>query len=298
MPDMWSASAVLLLRFSISQMDVPGYLLFVFLLSTLSFPGALSIVWFLFPTFLCVMRFFCLQLDKRTWQPLLKMMNDLLLLASPTSFARLVTLTFFHFWTRLFIHLLSLVSFVCCSLSGVTMSPSIAGYLLASPPASLLFSVPFFLAGALKIVYDLTLFCVFMSTRSAKLQELGPESQQQCQEVQSRQQQQQQPSTEGVSSTLTVPLLKAQSWTVQPCALIVDRESWRVRWPVLSLPSSFLSSSSSSWLVFLFTIFAFRHLPHFDLLPLTFSRSPHRTGAEKKWLEWSQREMDHRSRYH
>ena len=41
---------------------------------------------------------------------------------------------------------------------GAALSPSLAGYLMAVPA---LFSVPFFLSGGLKIVYDVLLFKSF-----------------------------------------------------------------------------------------------------------------------------------------
>jgi MFS family permease len=47
---------------------------------------------------------------------------------------------------------------------GLSLSPLLAGYLLADPNNQVLFSMPFILAGALKCIYDVLLWISFQTT--------------------------------------------------------------------------------------------------------------------------------------
>ena len=50
---------------------------------------------------------------------------------------------------------------------GLLLAPLLLGHLASAPPRSLAFNMPWFICGALKIVYDLTLYATFQSKARA-----------------------------------------------------------------------------------------------------------------------------------
>ena len=58
---------------------------------------------------------------------------------------------------------------------GFSISPMIVGHLMKDPTNQMLFSSPFFIAGSLKLAYDVLLYLAFRSTRSLESEQSWPE---------------------------------------------------------------------------------------------------------------------------